>query len=253
MRDALEQLRAGVADNAPAELLAARQLAQTQVRFSRIPAHDELLIELAQSREGSHLFLFPFEGRLVHAGLAAILALRLARRVQGSFSISVNDYGLEILSAESYPFRELFDPSLFSSESLTDDAAASVNMSQLAKVAFREIARVAGLVLQNIPGAKKTGKHVQASSTLIFDVLAQFDPQNMLLEQARREVLDRHFEGSRLGRCMSRLAHAKIVMVETQRFTPLSFPLVVEREAAKLSTEDVLARLRKMREQWGVA
>ncbi|MFN5946207.1 MAG: ligase-associated DNA damage response DEXH box helicase [Phycisphaerae bacterium] len=253
MRDALEQLCAGVADSAPAELLAARQLAQTQLRFSRIPAHDELLIETAQSREGSHLFVFPFEGRLVHAGLAAILALRLARRVQGSFSISVNDYGLEILSAESYPFKELFGPSLFSSESLTDDAAASVNMSQLAKVAFREIARVAGLVLQNIPGAKKTGKHVQASSTLIFDVLAQFDPQNMLLEQARREVLDRHFEGSRLGRCMSRLAQAKIVMVETQRFTPLSFPLVVEREAAKLSTEDVLARLRKMREQWGVA
>ncbi|HLP83970.1 MAG TPA: ligase-associated DNA damage response DEXH box helicase [Phycisphaerales bacterium] len=253
MRDALEQLRIGVPDDAPAELIAARQLATTQLRFSRIPLHDELLVETTTSREGSHLFVFPFEGRLVHAGLAAILALRLARRRSGSFSISVNDYGLEVLSADSYPFRELFHTDLFSREGLADDAAASVNMSQLAKVAFREIARVSGLVLQNVPGAKKTGKHVQASSTLIFDVLTQFDPSNMLLEQARREVLDRHFEGSRLGRCMARLQTSKLVFAETTRFTPLSFPLVVEREATKLSTEGVLERLRKMREQWGVA
>lgn len=253
MRDALERLRTGVGNTAPPELQAARQLATTQMRFSRIPAHDELLVETTASREGSHLFLFPFEGRLVHAGLAAIVALRLARKAAGSFSISVNDYGVEILSAQPYPFRDLFDSTLFTHASLADDAAASVNMSQLAKIAFREIARVAGLVLQNVPGAKKTGKHVQASSTLIFDVLTQFDPENMLLAQARREVLDRHFEGSRLGCCMARLAASRLLMVQTPRFTPLSFPLVVEREATKLSTEGVLERLRAMREQWGIA
>jgi ATP-dependent Lhr-like helicase len=182
-----------------------------------------------------------------------VLALRLARQQAGSFSISVNDYGLEILSAASYPFAEFFSQDLFTSDNLADDAAASVNMSQLAKIAFREIARVSGLVLQNVPGAKKTGKHVQANSTLIFDVLAQFDPGNMLLQQAKREVLDRHFEGSRLGRCMARLAASRLILVETERFTPLSFPIVVERESTKLSTEGVLERLRKMREQWGVA
>jgi len=253
MRSSLELLRNGIPANAPAELLAARQFADTQRRFSQIPAHDELLIETATSREGSHLFILPFEGRLVHAGLAAVLALRLARQQAGSFSISVNDYGLEILSAASYPFAEFFSQDLFTSDNLADDAAASVNMSQLAKIAFREIARVSGLVLQNVPGAKKTGKHVQANSTLIFDVLAQFDPGNMLLQQAKREVLDRHFEGSRLGRCMARLAASRLILVETERFTPLSFPIVVERESTKLSTEGVLERLRKMREQWGVA
>jgi ATP-dependent helicase Lhr and Lhr-like helicase len=66
-------------------------------------------------------------------------------------------------------------------------------------------------------------------------------------------VLDRHFEGSRLARCMSRLREATPLLTPVERFTPLSFPLVVEREAAKLSTQGVLDRLRAMREQWGVA
>lgn len=244
-----------VGDATP-ELLAARELIAAQERASRVPAADELLMEVAHTREGSHLFLFPFEGRLVHAGLASLLALRLARLRSGTFSIAVNDYGFELLSAASYPFGEFLTSQLFASlmtkTGLSLDVAESVNMTQLARLAFRDIARVAGLVMPNYPGARKTGRQLQASSGLIFDVLNEFDPApgNLLLEQARREVLERHFEHSRMARALDRLACAKPVVVHTAKLTPLSFPLVVERVSTKISSQTVLERLEAMRKEW---
>lgn len=243
-------------NDASQELLAAGELISVQERASRVPAADELLIESTHTREGWHLFLFPFEGRLVHAGLASLLALRLSRRKSGTFSIAVNDYGLELLSAAPYPFDELLTPetllSLLTTEGLAEDVAQSVNMTQLARLAFRDIARVAGLVMPNYPGARKTGRQLQASSGLIFDVLNEFDPPpgNLLLEQARREVLEKHFERSRMVRALERLAHAKPLVVRTARLTPLSFPLVVERVATKVSSQSVLERLEAMRKEW---
>ena len=255
-------LRANALESAPAslqnqplsvfdpELLAARPIIEAQQRISRIPAHDELLAETTRTREGFHLFLFPFEGRLVHAGLAALLALRLTRRRSASFSISVGDYGLEILSASEFPFAQLLDASLFSRDNLIEDIAQSVNMTQLARLAFRDVARVAGLVFQNHPGARKTGRQLQAGSSLVFDVLSDFDPANLFLLQSRREVLDRHFERSRLSRTLARLASARLLLVNTPRLTPLSFPLVIERVATRLTSRTLLERLEAMRRQW---
>lgn len=238
------------------ELRAAHGLISTQLRLSRVPAADELLIETARSREGWHCFIFPFEGRLVHAGLASLLALRLARLRGGSFALAVNDYGLELLSAAAYPFAALMGThlrALLSRDGLADDVAQSVNMTQLARLAFRDIARVAGLVMPTYPGARKTGRQLQASSGLIFDVLNEFDPPpgNLLLEQARREVLERHFERGRMARMLARLESATPVLVETERLTPLSFPLVIERVATKVTSQTVLERLQAMQEEWG--
>lgn len=248
-----------LSDQAPAtiapELLAAQELIGVQLRTSIVPQADELLIECATSREGHHIFVFPFEGRLVHAGLAALLALRLAKLRSCTFSFAVNDYGCELLTGDKtvaeLAQREETWASLFTHENVLADVAASVSMTQLARLAFREVARVAGLVLQNYPGARRTGRQVQASSGLIFDVLRDFDPQNLLLQQASREVLDKHFESSRLSRTLARLRASTLRIVQTQRFTPLAFPLVVEREASKLSSQTIAERVAAMRGEWG--
>jgi ATP-dependent Lhr-like helicase len=59
----------------------------------------------------------------------------------------------------------------------------------MARRQFREIARVAGLIFQGYPGQHKAARHLQASSELFFDVFSEYDPENLLLTQARREVL----------------------------------------------------------------
>ncbi len=235
------------------ELLAARGFIEVQRRDSRIPSSAEALAEVCTTSEGTHLFLFPFEGRLVHAGLAAILALRLSRLRPATFAVACNDYGLEILSPEPFPFESALGPELFTTTTLAADAAESANTSLLAKLQFREIARIAGLVIQTFPGAPKTGRQLQAGASLLFDVLSEFDPKSPLLEQARREVVQRHYEQSRLARTLTRLAAGELRIVRLARPSPLSFPLLIERQSARLSSESVLERVQRMRTQWETA
>src|SRR5262249_11097797 len=111
-------------------------------------------------------------------------------------------------------------------------------------------ARVSGLIFQTYPGARKTSRQLQTSSGLIFDVFREFDPENLLLEQARREVMERQFEESRLARTLRRLSASRLGLVEPRRVTPLGFPLVVERMGVRfrqVSHETFQERVEKMR------
>lgn len=241
---------AGRGERGSEELRVAGPILQAQARLSRVPGEGEVLAEVCRTREGRHLFLYPFEGRLVHAGLAALLALRLTRVAPATYSASVNDYGLELLTGDDVDFEALLTPSLFSSDRQAQDALESVNVAETAKLAFREIARVAGLVPQSYPGARVSGRQTQANSSLIYDVFAEFDPENLLLHQARREVLDRHFEQGRLARTLDRLARGPIVLERTSRPTPLAFPLIVERVSALVTGDTLAERLRKLVAEW---
>ena len=244
VRASLERLGSGVADSP--ELKLALPLIQAQARLSRVPREDETLVEIMETREGSHLCVYPFDGRLVHAGLAAIIALRLGRKHKGSFAISQNDYGFELVSAEPFPFANYIHRELFSKQGLASDIREGLELSTLARLQFREIARVSGLVFQQHPGARKTARQLQSSSSLIFDVFSEFDPENPLLLQARREVLERQCEESRLARTMKRIEEQKLLVVTVARPTPLSLPLLAERMSSRLSTESVLDQLRKI-------
>lgn len=248
VRTTLERCRDGVYD-AP-ELELARGIIEAQQRLSSVPSHDELLIELTETRDGYHAFVYPFDGRLVHGGLAALLALRLSRLVPTTFAISCNDYGFELLTGDNLAFEQLITPDLFSPENLARDALESVNVSELAKVQFREIARVSGLIFQSYPGARKSGRQTLASASLMYDVFREFDPENLLLEQARREVLQRQFEQSRLARTLERLESARLVIRSMPRPSPLGFPLVIERLRGRLSSETISDRIEKMKQAW---
>ncbi|MEK6700730.1 MAG: ligase-associated DNA damage response DEXH box helicase [Planctomycetota bacterium] len=232
------------------ELAAARPILEAQARLSRLPDEDETLVELTRTRDGTHLFVYPFDGRLVHAGLAAVLALRLTRLSPTTFTTAVNDYGLELLTSEKLELDALITPELFTTLGLAADIEASMDMAEVAKLPFREIARVSGLIQQNHPGARTSGRQQQASAGLLYDVFREYDPGNLLLEQARREVVERHFEQSRLARSLTRIAASRITVVRTERPTPLGFPLIVARTSAELSGEPLAERLRKMVEQW---
>ncbi len=232
------------------EMDRARELLETQARHSHVPRLNEVLFEVCRTREGQHLFVFPFDGRAVHEGLAAVLALRLGREAPGTFSIAVNDYGLELLHPDEYDYSSRLTDALFDPETLAEDALQSMNVSQLAKRQFREIARVAGLIVQPYPGARRSLKQLQASSSLIYDVFERYDPENLLLAQARREVLEHYFEQSRLGETLRRLRSDSRVVREVQHPTPLGLPLVIERVRNQLSTESIEDRIARMKRQW---
>ncbi|MEO1584609.1 MAG: ligase-associated DNA damage response DEXH box helicase [Planctomycetota bacterium] len=248
VRRTIEQVASG--DASLPELSAVAPVIGAQARLSRVPKADQTLVEITDTREGRHLCVFPFAGRLVHAGIAAIVALRLGRLETATFTTAVNDYGFEVLCEDPFPFDEHLSSELFSTDRLLEDTLESVNVGQLARRQFREIARVAGLIVQQYPGSPRAPKQLQASAELIFEVFEQFDPGNMLMEQARREVLARQFQQTRLAGTMRRLAEQDRVVSVTHRPTPLGFPLMIERVAAEMSTESLADRVDKMRRQF---
>ncbi len=242
----LGEVAAGPGRNSEPEMRMLAPLLYVQRRWSRLPGAKTLVIELIRSREGHHFFCYPFAGRMVHIGLGSLLAYRAARDAPGTFSISMNDYGFELFSAQPQDWRSLFRSGLFSQENLLEDILASLNASELAQRRFREIARIAGLVFQGFPGAPKSTRQVQASSSLFFDVFRKYDAGNLLLSQAEREALEQELEIERLRATLARMAGQNVVFVSPQRFTPFSFPLMVERLREEVSTEALSDRVARM-------
>jgi ATP-dependent helicase Lhr and Lhr-like helicase len=228
------------------ELEAARPMLLTQQRLSRIPTPDTLLVEAYQSREGQHLYIYPFAGRNVHLGLASLLAWRLARAAPNTFSISINDYGFELVSAAPFDVAPVTSQQVFGETDLMHDVLASLNSTELAQRRFREIARVAGLVSTGYPGQRKSTRQLQASSALFFEVFRKYDAGNLLLNQAENEVLSQELELSRLAETLDRMRARRLVFAPLRHPSPMSLPLMVERFREKLSTETLAARLERI-------
>jgi ATP-dependent Lhr-like helicase len=246
MLDRMEEAGRGHFDGP--EMEAIRPLLEVQQRWSALPTGDVLVAETMESREGHHLFLYPFAGRSVHIGLAALLGLRIARRAPTTFSIAVNDYGFELLSLQPVDFAALLaDPqSLLSTDNLLEDVLDSLNAAELAQRRFREIARIAGLIFQGYPGQPKSTRQLQASSSLFYEVFRKHDLGNLLLGQAQREVLEQELELTRLRETLLALQQRRLHLAAVPRATPFAFPLMVERLREKLSTEKLSDRIERM-------
>ncbi|EJN26342.1 DEXH box helicase, DNA ligase-associated [Pseudomonas sp. GM78] len=228
------------------EMQALRPLLELQQRWSGLPTSQSLLAEALKSREGWHLFLYPFAGRQVHLGLGSLLAWRVSQQQAVTFSIAVNDYGLELLSATPVNWAQALSPELLSAEHLLRDVLASLNAGELALRRFREIARIAGLVFAGYPGAPKSTRQVQASSGLFFEVFKQYDAGNLLLVQAGEEVLREELDIHRLEQTLAHISHLHLDLHHVKRPTPLGFPLLVERMRESMSSEKLADRIRRM-------
>ncbi|MEN9628020.1 MAG: hypothetical protein RJA10_1247, partial [Pseudomonadota bacterium] len=244
--EAATQLAAGAPPPPEPELQAAWPMLQTQARLSRIPVRQRLLVERYRSREGHHLFLYPFAGRNVHIGLAQLLAWRLSREAPNTFSLSVNDLGLEILGALPVTLDAGAAARLFETQGLMADVLASLNSGELAQRRFREIARVAGLVFGGYPGAPKSQRQLQASSSLFFEVFRKYDAGNRLLRQAESEVLAQELDLQHLSTTLNHLSRMPMDLVDLRSPSPFSLPLMVERLREQLSTEKLEDRLARM-------
>lgn len=218
---------------------------------SHLPNENELLLEIVKSREGWHLFVFPFEGKTIHEGLALLMAHRLSKALPSTLILSCNDYGIEILSKK--PFDEtLLSLKLFDPADCYHELEGLINLHEASKATFREIARIAGLVFQGFPRKHKSNYQIQMSSGLLFDVLEKFDPNNLLLVQAKIETLNKYAAQNRLQAVLHRLQSSKLIIKHPEGFTPFSFPLLLERVSQRLSTESVLERIQAIQKSWGL-
>lgn len=236
--------------HAAPEMEALAPLLKLQARLSALPALGRLLVESVRARDGQHLFVYPFAGRAVHEGLAALLSLRWGRRVRNSFSYAANDYGFVLSPANPVDVDAGLLQALLSPEALFDDLRESLNLGELARRQFREIARVAGLLPPSLPGrAPRSLRQLQASSGLIYDVLQRFDPGHLLLAQAEREVFSTQLDITRLVDALEDCARRTLALHAPASLTPFSFPLWAESLRGQISTEDWKTRVQRAAQQ----
>lgn len=247
LRETLNQSTAGSRQSMIPELDRLQPLFQLQQQLSHVPGENELLIEQIETDDGHHLFVFPFEGRLVHEAMAAILAYRISRIRPITFSFAMNDYGFELLSDQPIPVDDSNVYDLFSPENLSDDIQRSVNATEMAKRKFRDIAVIGGLIFQGYPGEQKKARHLQSSASLLFKVFTEYDGDNLLLRQAYQEVFDQQMEEVRLRDMLHRISQSRIVLTFPAQLTPFCFPIKVDSMREDLSSEKLEDRIKKMR------
>jgi ATP-dependent Lhr-like helicase len=231
------------------EIRVLRPLFELQAELSYMPRENELLIEQIETKDGFHLFVYPFEGRLVHEAMAALLAYRISRITPISFTFAMNDYGFELLSDQPIPVDDSNVYELFSPEGLTADIQRSVNSAEMARRKFRDIAVIGGLIFQGYPGEYAKARHLQSSAGLLFNVFAEYDPRNLLIRQAYNEVMDQQMEERRLRNMLERVSRGKMVLRWPKRLTPFCFPLKVDSMREDLSSEKLEDRVRRMQAQ----
>ncbi|GAB4244140.1 MAG: ligase-associated DNA damage response DEXH box helicase [Ekhidna sp.] len=232
------------------ELKKIKPILDLQSKMSLVPDKQTLLIEKVETEHGYHLFFYPFEGMFVHEVLAGVVAYRISQLQKITFSISMNDYGFELLSDREIAIEEALELDLFSIEHIFEDIHQSVNMTEMAQRKFRDVATIAGLIFQGYPGKTIRARHLQASSGILYKVFQTYDERNLLLKQSMEEVLTLQLDQSRFMEALRRINEQKIVVKETKKPTPFAFPILVDMlRREKLSSEDVTDRIIKMQLQ----
>lgn len=246
LRTKIEESFKGNAQDPELQLI--EPLWQLQQERSIIPQRHEFLIEKFKSKDGYHVFFYPFEGRLVHEGIATLLAYRISLFKPLTFSIAMNDYGFELLADSPIPIEEAIDSDVFTETDLREDIMQSINAVEMAKRRFRDVATIAGMVFTGYPGAQIKDRHLQSSTQLIFQVFQDYEPDNLLLQQAFEEALDFQLEEGRLRLALQRIAQQTLVIKEMTKPSPFSFPIMVDRlNREKLTSESMEDRVKKMR------
>jgi ATP-dependent Lhr-like helicase len=237
-------------DEKEIELKSLHTLFLLQQQLSHIPRDNELLVEQIEDKNGYHLLVYPFEGRQVHEAMSAILAYRIGQLIPITFSISMSDYGFELLSDQPIPVDDSNVKDLFTTDNLLLDIQKSMNSTEMARRKFRDIAVIGGLIFQGMPGEKKKARHLQSSASLLFKVFEEYDPTNILLRQAYHEVLTQQMDEERLRNALKRITNSNIIVTFPQQLTPLSFPIIVDGlSRINLSSEKLEDRVKKMQMQ----
>lgn len=237
-QDTMEQSR---------EIRSLDNLFERQRKESIVPNTGEFLIETFKTRDGYHHIFYPFEGRFVHEAMGSLLGYRISLLSPITFSLAFNDYGFELLSDQEIDMQQVLDNNLFSTDFMSDDLYKSLNATEMARRKFRDIAVISGMVFTGYPNKGIKMKHLQSNSQLLFDVFRDYEPDNLLFQQAFRETFEHQLEEGRLRLALERIATQEIVWKPCEKPTPFSFPLITDRMSReKLSSEKLADRIKKM-------
>lgn len=221
-------------------------LFELQSQRSLLPRSNQLLIESIKSDEGHHVFIFPFEGRMIHEGMSMLLAYRWSKIHTSTISLACNDYGFELLCNKPIDIQIALQNDWFGTDNLEEDLLKCTNYSEIARRRFSNIANIAGLMFKGYPNKIQKSRHLQASASLFFQVFKDYDNQNLLYKQAFEEAMYYQLDAVRLRSALKRIKGQEIIVKNIENFTPFAFPIMVDRLREQMSNEKLNDRIRRM-------
>ena len=212
-----------------------------QKKRSIIPNTEQQLIETFSYQNTYYTCFYTFAGRAVNNTLGMLITLNWEELHYQPLAFNCSDYGLAIQTLKKVP--NVTDT--LEKKAMVSRLEKWITQSQLAKRSFRNVATIAGLIEQQLPGKRKTIKQVTFSSDLIYDVLVKYEPKHILLQATKQDTLDYLVSSDRLETYLDN-AKDTILHRETSTPTPLSIPLLTTANQENISGEALEELLRKL-------
>ena len=194
-----------------------------QRKVSRLPKLGRLLIESFPHDGRAHTAVYGFAGRNAMQTLGLLLTKRMEETGLNPLGFLATDYATLIWGLD--PIRDVAP--LFEIDALRTGLDSWLTGNAVMKRTFRASATIAGLIERNTPSARKSGRQATFSSDILYDTLAKYDPDHLMLDITRQEAMRGLVDFGRIEEMTARI-NGRIDLIELPRVSPLAAPLLIE-------------------------
>jgi len=196
---------------------------QLQRSVSKLPEAGRILVETFPMDGRENIVVYGFVGVNAHRTLGLILTQRMEAAGLNPLGFVVTDYALLIWGLTPVDDVEpLLDP-----DNIRDGLETWLQGNAVMKRTFRVAATVAGLIERNSRQGRKSGRQATFSSDILYDTLAKYDPDHLMLRITREEAMRGLVDFGRVEELLQR-TKGRVDHVKLDRITPLSAPLFLE-------------------------
>ena len=196
---------------------------QMQRKVSKLPEAGRILVETFPQDGHENTVVYSFAGVNANRTLGLILTQRMETAGLNPLGFVVTDYALMIWGLTNVTnIKPLFDP-----DNMRDGLETWLQGNAVMKRSFRMTATIAGLIERNTLGGRKSGRQATFSSDILYDTLAKYDPDHLMLQITREEAMRGMVDFGRVEELLQR-TKGRIDHVSLNRVTPLAAPLFLE-------------------------
>ena len=190
---------------------------------SQLPQPGRLLVESFPHDGRAQTVFYGFAGRNGQQTLGLLLTKRMEDLGLGPLGFVATDYATLVWSLDP-----VTDPApLLDADALHNGMETWLAGNAVMKRTFRASATIAGLIQRNSPQARKSGRQATFSSDILYDTLAKYDPDHLMLDITREEALRGLVDFGRIEEMLDR-TRGRIDHLTLQRVTPLAAPMFLE-------------------------
>lgn len=194
-----------------------------QREVSHLPRADRLLIETFPHDGRQFMCVYGFAGRNAQQTLGLILTQRMEEAGLAPLGFVATDYATLVWGLD--PVEDVAP--LLTADGLREGRDRWLQSNMVMKRTFRTAATIVMLMMRNTPQSKKTGRQATVSSDILYDTLAKYDPDHLMLRITREEAMRGLVDFGRIEEMLKRTS-GRIDHLALDRLPPLAAPLLLE-------------------------